>query len=405
MEAVEEEIVIDDIVYPEEAIPEEPPVEEPVKTEKTMKFLLVSRNQDTAFIGDLIQQDGHSAKLFSPPGTFTVIPSVSSPQDVLDYDPDIILSEAPGAGHLLTQLGENVKIFGGGPIHDQIEHNPAWVTVMAAGIRYIVSDTDVGGPTFYVVGVATGEGFSAPAFVVHSLAKLSPSIGFHTPEVCVLEKVSREDEIFKQTFAKLEPLFQSWKYKGFVTLRVQLTPQMEYHTRSVHTVVPEGFMAAFAEGLSKGIWYFLKGAAGYKLRRRLHQYDFRTQMAISVKLTLPPYPYTRTWEWLPEEAGEDKQKVAYWLNQSTLGHRFASEGQNKVYWSQVTRDEESYVTTGPHIGYVSDCADDPTHLMFAVSDRLHRLTIPGVQYRTSILDGFVPYLETVSTWKEVCIRG
>jgi hypothetical protein len=395
----------------EEIVLDIPPVEEdrevfvePEPKEKkvnTLAFLLVSRGCENAFLGEIIQKEGHSARLLAPPQVKTVIPTIV-PGNVEEFKPDIVFAESPGAGHLLQNLGENVKVFGGGPIHDQIESNPAWVTVAAAGIRYIVSDVDVGGPCLTLVGVATGEGFATPAFACQSLQKLYPSTGIYTNETCILEKLETDSTLYRETFGRLEPLFASWKYRGFVTLQVQMTDKMEWHTRRIHTTVPEGFMAAFVSGLSKGFWYFLKGMAGYKLRRRITEYDYSGQVSVSVKLTRAPYPYTETDRWYPGNKETGDQQIRYWLNDAACGSVFARSVQDKVYYSQVTPNEDGTLTsTGPHVGYVAhsgESIEENLGILYSTLEAV-RGEVYDIQYRNEIAFGFVPFEEKVENWR------
>lgn len=96
-----------------------------------MKFLLISQDEQNAFLLDLLQREGHEVRWLSrggPEGVWDgVIPKLFSTQDALQWDPDITVVDGPGFGTIIKAFQK--RPVGGGTFQDKLSSD--WIYAMS----------------------------------------------------------------------------------------------------------------------------------------------------------------------------------------------------------------------------------------------------------------------------------
>lgn len=96
-----------------------------------MKFLLISQDEQNAFLLDRLQQEGHETRWLSrggPQGVWDgVIQKLPSTQEAVAWDPDIVIVDGPGFGTVIKSFDK--RPIGGGKFQDQLSSD--WVYSMS----------------------------------------------------------------------------------------------------------------------------------------------------------------------------------------------------------------------------------------------------------------------------------
>lgn len=265
----------------------------------------------------------------------------------------------PGLSEFATFLqGMGVRVFNGGPLADKMHSDPDFVTVEAAKCRTLVTDIDCGGEIFNLAVLYTKHGPVNPVLQYEEHTKLFDNINLKTEEGITLRTAYTPDDDFPKFLNPLNRLIcDTFKYTGFIFYKIQKTLDGNLHIRSLSPYGPPSFWPAFVSYLNQPLGKLVGTALSS--RRAMHMFMTKSGIQETVKVTIPPYPYT-VCEWIPSPHREEVEK---WMKEAANGikiekEHFDSEDIDIVY-IDVKQDVggPGYITTGPAIAYVTGSTD------------------------------------------------
>lgn len=342
-----------------------------------MKFLMISENGRNAFLLRKLQFEGHEVLLLSKERAPDTVPVVYDPESALQWEPEVVLFDSPGAGSLAKHFQDNkVPIMGGSLLHDTLHLDPDYIQTLASRVRVPVIPLDNGGLKLRLAGFYSKKKFIGPAYSYVQTRGLFSGSTEGPVETMRMHAIPEEHPIIQKTFGKLERLFTAFHLAGLVTLDIEIDPEDgNPNIHALSTQVPEGFWASWLAGLEGELGKVLHGiASGKKFSVKYTQ-----NIASAAKVSVPPYPVI-DFPWLPED---EQSIVRERVLRGAQGiHVKEHETQNQIFWLNVKKNGtgNSYETVGPEVAYI---ATSCPLLQFSqvMKEEVLKMELPKAQYR------------------------
>lgn len=342
-----------------------------------MRFLLVAQTLRNRSFMLHLKEEGHDVAILAP--SFLQDPEIetlSIPQQAVDWKPDLTIFLEPGMGELArTFESMKMKVFNGGVYHDYLHKDPDYANVLASRVKVPVMPLDNGGTHLQLAGMYNGKSFVGPALSYSLDRGIMRRKTTGPVEACTIHAISSKSKTVRETFLKLEKLFATIKFCGIIFIDVQLEPKtLSPHIHKMSVEIPDGFLPAFLGGLRQDLSKLLLNVAN----GNINKYRFTKEVAGAVKVTLPPYPHTT----LPDVAENERERLQSLLHSLSTGKQIASSGQ--MYWLDVEKHDDQYITTGPEIGFMQ-AVGSLQDLPYLTGHEISQLDTQDIfQYRTSM---------------------
>ena len=338
-----------------------------------MKFLVADPEKRNPYILQRIKDEGNEVLLLtqSKHRDYNLCESVFTPQEALEWNPDVALF-IPGLGQAAHHFySRGIKVLGGGLIHDTFYEDPEYVTVLASRVRVPICRLDNGGPKIKAAGLYSKTGFIGPALAY------SQEFGLHSnsgnAEAIFLRQLPSDSILVRETFSKLEKALTCVDFCGWVFLEIQLDPDTGVpHIHSLSVEIPEGFYAAFLEGLDQPLSKLLESVAN---RKKGFTFQFKEELVGAVKVTIPPYPLTK-FPWLE---GAEQLVAEQLVLRGAKGLEIPSSGH---HWVDVTQGD-GLKTSGPEICWVSHTSPDWEKLIAGMREKANGV-LPTGQFKQNL---------------------
>lgn len=340
-----------------------------------MKFLVADPDKRNPYLLAKLAEEGNEVLLLthSKYRDYNLYPTVHSPQDALEWNPDVALF-IPGLGQVAHQFySRGIKTLGGGLIHDTFHEDPEYVGVLASRVRVPICRLDNGGPKIQAAGLYSKTGFIGPAVSYSQERGLHSNTG--NPEAIFLQQLPSDSLLVRETFLKLEKALTCVDYCGWVFLEIQLEPETGVpHIHSLSVEIPEGFYAAFLEGLNQPLSKLLHSVAN---RKKGFTFDFKEELVGAVKVTIPPYPLMR-FPWLE---GAELIAAEHLVLRGAKGLPIV-QPETYASWVDVRRDGESLQTTGTEVAWVTGSGEWDS--LIPELEKKAADTIPQAQFKQNL---------------------
>lgn len=339
-----------------------------------MRIALVAKDARKAFLLRRLQEEGCDVLLLTKKVVpENLVPTISDPEELEKWKPDIALFVDTGGGLFAKHLQDKgIKVVGSGLLHDHLDKDPEYASVLASRVKVPVVDVDNRGVYLYLAGFFTRRGFVGPAYSYAVDRGLLP--GGKTEEAVVMYAIPDGAKIVEKTFKKLEKLFSAFNYTGFILLYIQVDPESgEPNIRKIKVHLPDCFWPAFLAGLRQPLYRLLEGLADNCRFRVKYTRDF----ACAVKVSIPPYPWIK-FPWL---SGAEAEQAYNLLIKGSIGKKVRfNEPDN--YPLQIAQSNGEYITTGPEVAY-STTVGDIYDLPFIIAAQVASLRIKSPQWHQS----------------------
>lgn len=339
-----------------------------------MKFLLVDPEKRNPYLLSKLAEEGNEVLLLTHPKYkgYNLHPAVYTPQEAMEWNPDVALF-VPGLGQMAHQFySRGIKVLGGGLIHDTFYEDPDYVGILASRVRVPICRLDNGGPKIQAAGLYSKTGFIGPALSYSQERGLHSSSG--NPEALFLQQIPSDSILVRETFIKLEKALTCVDYCGWVFLEIQLDPETGVpHIHALSVELPEGFYAAFLQGLQQPLSKLLHSVAN---RKKGFTFDFTEETVGAVKVTVPPYPLMR-FPWLEgAELIAAEQLVLRGAKDLEI-----SVPENYAHWVDV-RKSDKLLTTGTEVGWITGSGEYES--LVPQLEQLAAATLPQAQYKQNL---------------------
>ncbi len=343
-----------------------------------MRFLLVDQTLRNLSLLDHLEKEGNETAVLTShelPNR-TVFHTVSS---ALEWGPNTVIFLEAGMGKLAADLDKaGVNVFHGGVYHDTLTEDPDYASVLASRVKVPILPVDNGGVHLHLAGFFSKKGFVGPALSYAVETELLP--GSSQTESVTIHAISDNSPIVRETYYKLEKLFTALKFCGMVFLDIQVDPDTKVpHIHKMTVEIPDGFLAAFIEGASikpNTVGRLINGLS----QGRKFNYTFTSEVAGTVKVSLPPYPHTE----LEGETDTEKEVITRLTQRLSSGRHLEVEESISPYWLNVDRTGDGYTTTGPEVAFISGTGS-LQELPYILGTAIDGLRLNGtLQYKSSL---------------------
>lgn len=154
-----------------------------------MKFVVITADPHRLEVAFQLQQEKHQVRLFGSNlggSQLGIIDRLSTPSEILSWEPDLVIFPTPTAGLLAADLskdGKGLPVFGGGAVHDRLNgngNNNYWIPLATN----VITDKSIL-PNVFVTKI--------PAMALHHVTSTDPDKSM-TWKISLREK-AREFEV------------------------------------------------------------------------------------------------------------------------------------------------------------------------------------------------------------------
>jgi hypothetical protein len=321
------------------------------------KIVVVDPEEQNVYLCRQLQTEGNVVKLLSKDMKTDLYDRLNSPGEILDWNPDFVLFTRPGLGSLAYKLYSNgIKVVAGGLIQDNFI-DLDYVHALTA--RCSVLMADLGEPTQLFAGLFSKVGFCGPAL----------QLDLRDDRTVYLRRSENEE-----MFYTLQRVTSAVDFCGWLFV------EMQGNTISrITPYTPDGFWAAFLEGLSQPLGWMLQSLAFLEKRKRF-RFQFTEEVVGAAKVTIPPYPLNVCWENLPDVAEQDL--VYRMIRRACKDVPLAQDAE--FHPLEISRsDEGQLIATGTNVGWVtaSGFADTvPLELQLKLGHVIQRPSVPDPEF-------------------------
>jgi hypothetical protein len=263
-------------------------------------ILILSKNASSIPLGVKLSDEGHICKIYIHEASERSLlkgfknPSlVQDPTRLVDQY-DLILCTSPGMGELCEEIKDKDKIVFGGMFNDNLylneEYRQSLIDILFKDICY-----QLGGEEISTTGWFNGEEF---IFFYHTLEYnrlMEHNRGMIVQDPNYISFICKEDKLVKETVLPLKELLNKVKYLGPITVKCKLYPE----GRNFISFTPwiDSTVYPFLELGKSPLWNLLWKCSQRKNGLTLNEND----IAISISLSVPPYPYSSEFLYKTEE--------------------------------------------------------------------------------------------------------
>jgi len=278
--------------------------------------------------------------------------------------PDLVVIDNTGHGKVADYIiSENYSLIGGCRWADLAYKDRDYASQLMGMCGMRLLGNEVNGVVVDVGGWWNGFSIHAPHWVILDTRFMNGNAGSMIECAGATVKViDRNSPLVKETVLKLEDLLKKTKYRGPIYVRALVT-----QTRICAVALKAGFLYdaifSFIElykgNLTRFLWSVATGLENFA--------EFRRMYAISVRLSIPPYP----------NSGSQTHNIIGGVNTHNLRH---------LWWNDVEKNGETYMSAASTglLGAVTARGADITECRRRVYRTISNLSVADLQYRTDI---------------------
>ena len=262
-------------------------------------ILILSKNASSIPLGIKLVDEGHICKLYIQEVGERVLlnglknPSlVKDPSRLLDQY-DLILCLSEGLGEMCEEFKDKNKIVFGGIFNDNLYLNEEY-RQSVIDILYTPPIEQLGGRDILTTGWFNGNAFT---FYYHTFEYdrlMEHDRGMIIQNPNYISFICKEDRLVKETLLPLKELLIKVKYLGPITVKFHVCKDGKTFLR--FTPLLDLTLYPFLELCKSNIWNLL-----WKCSQGKDGVFCREDIAISINLSVPPYPYTTEFKYEVKE--------------------------------------------------------------------------------------------------------